>query len=153
MAAVRITAVFPATVHQAESCWYDTARWPDWVDEVSRVIDVTGPWPQEGGAVVWESGPAGRGRVSERVTWHEPLDGQALAVEDESISGEQVVTFTPVEAGTEVELALRYRLKRRNPLTSLVDLLFVRRLMAASLQRTLERFAAELESSAGAGAR
>ena len=102
---------------------------------------------------MWESGPAGRGRVTEEVTWHQELDGQAVKVEDSSLSGEQVVRFVPVDGGVEVELSLRYRVRRRNPLTPLIDLLFIRRLMAASLQRTLERFGAQLEGPGGAGAR
>ncbi len=94
--------------------------------------------------MVWESGPAGRGRVTERVVAHEPLAGQTLEVEDDSILGRQWVSFNALEDGVEVELVLAYRIKRRNPLTPLVDLLFVRRLMAGSLVRTLGAFAAEL---------
>ena len=40
-------------------------------------------------------------------------------------------------------LTLDYELKERNPLTWLVDALFVRREVAASLRRTLARFVRE----------
>jgi hypothetical protein len=43
-----------------------------------------------------------------------------------------------------VTLSLAYELKRRSPLMKLVDLLFIRRAMARSLEQTLSRFGAEL---------
>jgi len=147
MARVRAAASFPATVHQAERCWYDTARWPEFVDELARVLAVEGPWPAEGASVVWESGPAGRGRVVERVVAHEALSGQTVDVCDNSISGRQSVWFVPAGAGVQVVLELDYRIRRRNPLTPLVDRLFVRRLMAASLERTLSRFGIALQGA------
>ena len=147
MASVRVSGVFPGSVHEAEVCWYDTTRWSEWVDELADVVDVQGGWPAAGGLVVWRSGPAGRGRVTERVLAYEPLEGQTLEVEDDAITGEQTVSFEPAGDGVEVTVALRYRIRRRNPLTPLVDLLFIRRLMASSLQRTLARFGAALETS------
>jgi hypothetical protein len=42
-----------------------------------------------------------------------------------------------------ITLSIDYELKERNPLTPLVDLLFVRRAIVASLRRTLTRFARE----------
>lgn len=140
-------------MHEAEECWYDLDRRPAWIDEMSRLVDVSGPWPASGSRIVWESGPAGRGRVIERVVAHEPRRGQTVEVEDESVRGQQWVSFTPVADGVEVELVLDYRISRRNPLTPLIDRLFVRRLMADSLERTLKRFGAELASPAGAQGR
>ena len=46
-----------------------------------------------------------------------------------------------------MQLTLRYSIKRRSPLTPLVDLLFVRRPMTISLTRTLTRFAVALAGS------
>ena len=144
---VGVTQTVDGSVHEAETCWYDVARWPAWVDELARVIAVEGDWPREGSEVTWESGPAGRGRVRERVIAHEPLAGQTLDVEDDSIIGTQQVTFTPAGRAVEVGLNLDYRIKRRSPFTPLVDFLFVRRVMADSLARTLTRFAAALAES------
>lgn len=144
MRAVRVAEHFTATVHAAESCWYDTARWPFWIDGLARVVEVAGTWPGVGASVVWESGPAGRGRVTERVTEHEPLSGQSVEVEDDSIRGRQTVTFTPVDEGVEVALSLEYELKARSFISPLIDALFIRRAMAASLRSTLARFGAEL---------
>jgi hypothetical protein len=149
MATVRATAQYPGPVYEAEACWYDTERWPVWVDQLARVISVEDGWPKAGGSVVWESGPAGRGRVHEHVVDYEPLTSQTVEVEDDSIAGTQIVTFTPNVDGVAVELALDYELKKRSPVTRLVDLLFIRRLMAGSLRSTLGRFGTALETSRG----
>jgi hypothetical protein len=147
VATVRVTNTFPGSVHEAETCWYATARWPHWVNELAHVVSVDGDWPRPGASVTWQSGPAGRGRVHERVVAHEALRGQTVEVEDDSIRGRQRVTFTPADGGVEVELSLEYAIKRRSPLTPLIDALFVRRPMANSLGKTLTRFGAELAES------
>jgi hypothetical protein len=149
VASISVSESFPSSVHQAEQCWYDTGRWPEWVDELNRVISVEGDWPRHGSAVIWQSGPAGRGRVTERVIEQEPLEGYTVEVEDDSITGEQAVSFDPVEDG--VQVTLSYRIKRRSPLTPLIDVLFVRRLMIASLQKTLGAFGAVLSESRRSG--
>jgi Polyketide cyclase / dehydrase and lipid transport len=149
MATVRATAQYPAPVHVAEACWYDTERWPLWIDQLARVVSVQGDWPNPGATVVWESGPAGRGRVTEHVVARQSLVGQTLEVEDDSITGQQTVTFIPEPPGVGVELSLDYAIKKRTPVTWLVDLLFIRRLMAGSLRSTLGRFGTALETSRG----
>jgi uncharacterized membrane protein len=144
---VRATTVLPGTVHEAERLWYDTGRWPTWVDGLARIDRVQGSWPLAGATVIWDSTPAGRGRVVERSVAHEPLQGHTAEVEDETLRGVQEVTFTPkAEDQVEVELSLSYEIKRRNPFTPAVDVLFVRRAMTDSLQKTLRRFAIELSA-------
>jgi hypothetical protein len=142
-----VRQAYPGSVHEAQRCWCDTARWPVWVDGLARVVAVEGDWPQAGASVTWESGPAGRGRVRERVRDYEALDGLTVSVEDDSITGSQRVDFEPVPEGVAVELCLEYSIKRRSPLTPVVDQLFVRRPMTISLTRTLERFGAVLAES------
>lgn len=144
MRAVQVAQTFPGTVAEAESRWYDTAGWPAWVDGCDRVVAVDGAWPQTGAAVTWESGPAGRGHVTERVVAHQPGSGQTVEVRDVSITGRQTVTFTAASAGVTVTLRLEYRLLRRSPILPIIDLLFIRRAMAQSLQRTVSRFGAGL---------
>jgi hypothetical protein len=144
---VHVKQLLDGTVHEAETCWYDTARWPDWVDELARVVAVEGDWPQRGASVIWESGPAGRGRVRQTVIAYEPLAGQTVEIEDDSITGTQRVEFEPTGGGVEVQVSLRYSIKRRSPLTPLLDVLFVRRPMTISLTRTLSRFGAALAES------
>jgi hypothetical protein len=147
MAAIRVAQTFTGTVAEAERCWYDTGRWPRWVDGLDRVMAVDAGWPAAGAGVAWESGPAGRGRVTERVLAHEPLRGQTLAVTDASIEGEQSVSFTPDDGQVEVALALEYRFRRRSLVLHIIDPLFIRRAMVTSLRATLARFGAELEAS------
>jgi hypothetical protein len=137
---------FPGSVHEAETLWYDTSRWVAWVEGLESVMTVDGDWPRTGATVVWESGPAGRGRVTERVVEYEALQGQTVAVQDDQIEGRQSVTFTPAGHAVQVELQLEYRIKKRSPITPVVDLLFVRNAMKASLRATLSRFGVELET-------
>jgi hypothetical protein len=143
MRTVQATQTVAGAVGDVERRWYDTGRWSSWVDGLERVLDISGPWPEPGAVVTWESGPAGRGRVVERVVEHRPLHGQTSEVSDPSISGRQSVAFVPVADGVEVTLALSYALNRRSPVTPVVDLLFIRRAIASSLQTTLARFAHE----------
>jgi Polyketide cyclase / dehydrase and lipid transport len=144
MASVGVTQAFAGTVHEAETCWYDTSRWGHWVEGLAEVVAVEGRWPEAGASVTWRSGPAGRGRVGERVISYEPLAGQTVDVEDDSIRGRQSVAFVPTGDGVEVQLSLTYELKKRSLITPVVDRLFIRRAMRASLQATLARFGAEL---------
>jgi hypothetical protein len=143
MRTVQATQTVAGAVGEVERRWYDTGRWSSWVDGLERVLDVSGPWPEPGAVVTWESGPAGRGRVVERVVEHRPLQGQTSDVSDPSISGRQSVAFAPVADGVEVTLALSYALNRRSPVTPVIDLLFIRRAIVSSLQTTLARFAHE----------
>ncbi|MBV9004629.1 MAG: SRPBCC family protein [Solirubrobacterales bacterium] len=144
MRAVTVAVVLPGTVRDAERCWYNTARWPVWVDGLDRVVDVSEGWPEPGSTVSWESVPAGRGSVAERVVAREPLGGQTVEVRDDSIQGRQTVAFAPVVDGVEVRLTLEYEIIKRSLLTPLIDVLFVKRPMTTSLSTTLSRFAAEL---------
>ena len=130
---------------KVEAAWYDPARWSQWVDGLEEIDEVTEPWPTVGGRVVWQSGPAGRGTVTERVVDYTPGAGQAVAVTDGQIEGQQTVLFTATGEGTRVELELSWTLRRRNPLTAIVNALFIRRAVGDALGRTLERFAAVIE--------
>jgi hypothetical protein len=138
---------FEGSVHEAEAAWYETARWPSWVPGLERVEEVSGAWPRVGAQVRWQSVPAGRGQVSERVVEHEPLSGQTVEVEDDSIRGRQTVAFTPEDGKVAVAISLTYELKQRWLLTPVVDMFFIRRAMTRALEQTLERFGAELEAS------
>jgi hypothetical protein len=138
---------FAAPLGEAEALWYDTGRWAGWIDGLSRVVAVEGAWPGVGAEVRWESNPAGRGGVRERVLIFEPGAGQTLEVEDGSIRGRQSVAFHEREDGVGVELTLEYELKERWIVSPVVDFLFIQRAMAASLRSTLARFGSELAHS------
>jgi hypothetical protein len=132
----------PGLASDAEALWYDPVRWPAWIDGFGHVVELPDGWPAEG-RLVWNSPPGGRERVIETVTAYEPRGGQTLAVEDSRLRGTQRVEFTPGPEAVEVRLSLDYELKERTPVTWLVDALFVRRAIVASLRRTLDRFARE----------
>jgi hypothetical protein len=132
----------PGLASEAEALWYDPVRWAAWIDGFGHVAKLSEDWPASG-SLTWDSTPEGRGRVLETVTAYEPRAGQTLNVEDSRLRGTQRVAFAPGPDTVRVTLELDYELKERTPLTWLVDPLFVRREIAASLRRTLARFARE----------
>jgi polyketide cyclase/dehydrase/lipid transport protein len=142
--AVRASIHVPALASAAEALWYDTRRWPAFVDGLHHVARLEDDWPHAGARVLWDSLPGGRGRVQERVTAYAPREGQTLEVEDEQLRGTQRVTFAPTENGVTVTVELRYELKQDRPGKALVDLLFTRRPRRESLERTLQRFRTEV---------
>ena len=146
MGIARAEIEIAALASAAEELWYDTRRWPTFVDGLAHVAKVDGDWPREG-RVVWDARPGGRGRVVERVVAYEARSGQTVAVEDEKIVGTQRVEFHPTDRGCRVALQLDYRVKRQRPLMAVVDVLFIRRPMTDSLKRTLTRLRREVEAS------
>jgi Polyketide cyclase / dehydrase and lipid transport len=144
MGRVRASVDVAGPVEAAEALWYDTRRWPSFIDGFGHVSKLEGNWPAEGAKVVWDSTPRGRGHVVERVVSHEPGRGQTLEVEDPRLRGTQRVVFEPLEGGAAVGLELQYQLKERGPIQTLTDIFFVRRALRDALRRTLVRFAREL---------
>lgn len=151
MKRAQASVVVPGPVEAVEDLWLDSARWSAWLDGFGRVVSLDAQWPSEGAVLVWESRPGGRGRVRERVAGRESAERHALEVEDEQLEGTQTVAFRAGEQGVLVELVLAYELKERNPFTGLVDLLYIRRALRASLQRSLARFAQERIADAELG--
>lgn len=148
MRTVRATIELPALASHAEAVWYDTDRWPLFVDGLQEVLSVAGDWPRPGGSVVWESHRGGRGRVEERSIAYEARRGQESAVEDPEIRGIQRIGFAPKGEGVVVSLELEYEIRERGVFTALVDVLFVRGAQTASLRRTLDRFGHEVTGAA-----
>ncbi len=144
MGRVKAEVKVAALASAAEELWYDTARWPTFVDGLEHVAKVEGDWPREG-RVLWDAKVDGRGRVQERVVTHEARVGQTLDVEDDKIRGVQRVEFHPEGDVCRVVLSLEYTLKLDPPQRQLIDL-FARRPLRDSLKRTLQRFRHELEA-------
>jgi hypothetical protein len=136
----------------AEELWYDTRRWPTFVDGLAHVHKVDEGWPRKSGAVVvWDAKPGGRGRVLERVVGFEARVGQTVEIEDEKVHGRQTISFEPGSDGCSLKLELDYAIKRNTippTLSKVVDFLFVRRPMRDSLKRTLARFELEVRAPA-----
>ena len=124
-------------------------RWPSFVEGLARVGHVSSAWPEPGAKAVWESGPGGRGRVTEKVV---ERDASRFATEvfEERLVGTQTAEFAPAGEGrARVALELRYELVSTGALAGLADALFVRRSLGDALARTLRRFAVEAEDEAG----
>lgn len=141
---------------RALEAWCDLDRWPAFVESFRGVVEVDPEWPGKGAQVVWETGPHGRGRVTERVEAREVgQEGRArlvTSVSEEALTGTQALAFTTrPEGGSLAEIALDYRLRGGGRLTRLTDALFIRRALHHSLGRTLERFAADVRDRGASG--
>jgi hypothetical protein len=147
MGRARAAIEVAGSVADAEALWYDLQRWPTFIDGFARVVRSEG-WPAGGSTLVWDSTPAGRGRVVEHVAAQVDGEGQTAEVEDPRLSGTQTVAFSPLENGVGVTLSLDYKLKQGGPLRVLADVFFIGRALRDSLRRTLVRFARELEAGA-----
>jgi hypothetical protein len=133
---------------EAEALWYEINRWPTFVDGFSHVVSTEGDWPAAPSTLVWQSTPAGRGRVIERVIRYEPRVGQTAEVEDPRMTATQQVGFAPKDGGVELTLSMDYELKEGGPVKPVMDFFFIRRAISDSLRRTVGRFARELRADA-----
>ena len=134
---------------RAFGLWTDLTRWPTFVDGFGHVDRVDDAGPGEGAKLVWRSGPAGRGLVTERVVASEPGARFVTQVFDERMRGTQALAFAAVDEGsTRVDLELDYTLARGGPLSAVTDLLFIRRALTDAIRRTLERFRTEAAEEA-----
>jgi hypothetical protein len=142
MAKIERTGFAPVTPLVAQRLWVNTNRWPTFVDGFGHVERIDDSWPEPGSKVVWVSGPAGRGIVTEKV--RDYGDGAvATEVFDSQMTGIQAIRFEAVEDGCDVFLSLDYELTTGGPLRGLTDVLFIRRSLAMALERTIRRFSTE----------
>ncbi len=153
MSEVAAEVEIPAPLAEVWDLYFDPERWRTWVDGFARVSSSDG-YPEEGGTLVWESTPPGRGRVAERVLEHEPRRLHRISFRDPSTEGNLETRFEMVAAGegeraTRVTQELGYRLLERGPLSAVTDLLFIRSQMRQSLQRSLADLRGEALSGAG----
>ena len=128
--------------------WTDVARWPSFVEGFARVVELDPEWPAQGSRAIWESVPAGRGRVTEKVADDAPGRFATMVFEDR-LAGRQTFRAIESEGGARVELALDYTLTKYGPLGAVADVIFIRRALRDSLRRTITRFAVEAEEEAG----
>ena len=137
------------TPEAALRLWTDVDRWPSFVEGFARPVDRSPEWPHAGARLVWESSPAGRGRVTEKVMEAEGPDRFVTQVFEERLHGVQTFRVVESEGGSRAELALEYELTKYGPLSAVADVIFIRRAIRDSLRRTLSRFAVEAEEEAG----
>jgi len=143
----RAAAQVPLDPDAAVALWRDLRRWPSFVEGLARVVSSTSHWPAKEAKVVWESGPGGRGKVTEKVT-ENAAHAFATRVVEERLFGTQTFRAEPAEHGSRVEVCLEYELTSESPLRGLTDVLFIRRALRDSLARTLRRYAVEADEDA-----
>jgi hypothetical protein len=137
------------TPEAALRLWIDPARWSTFIEGFGHVIEQEAGWPAEGTRLVWESVPAGRGRVTEKVVTAPAADRFATRIFEERLIGLQTFRVAESEGGSRVELSLEYTLTKYGPLNVVADAIFIRRAVRDSLRRTLFRFGVEAEEEAG----
>jgi polyketide cyclase/dehydrase/lipid transport protein len=137
------------TPEAALRLWTDVSRWPSFVEGFARVLEQDPEWPAPGARLIWESVPAGRGRVTEKATDEAGPDRFSTLVFEDRLAGLQTLRVAESEAGARVELTLEYSLTKYGPLGAVADAIFIRRALRDSLRRTLYRFAVEAEEDAG----
>jgi hypothetical protein len=147
--AARAQADLVLTPEAALRLWTDVDRWPSFVEGFARTLERGADWPAAGARVVWESTPAGRGRVTEKVMEGEGPDRFVTMVFEERLAGTQTFRVVESEAGSRAELSLEYQLTKYGPLSAVADAVFIRRAIRDSLRRTLYRFSLEAEEEAG----
>jgi hypothetical protein len=145
----RAQADLVLTPEAALRLWTDVDRWPSFVEGFARPVDRSPEWPHAGARLVWESSPAGRGHVTEKVVEAEGPDRFVTQVFEERLHGVQTFRVVESEGGSRAELALEYELTKYGPLSAVADVIFIRRAIRDSLRRTLSRFAVEAEEEAG----
>jgi uncharacterized protein YndB with AHSA1/START domain len=146
---VTATTLIAAPLAEVWDFYFRPDGWPSWVDQFGRV-EASDGYPERGGTLRWRSGTAGRGTVEERVLGHEPRSLHRIAFSDPESEGELEVAFA-IEPGidppsTRVTQTMSYRIKRGRLFRGLTDVLFVRSQVRRSLERSLSRLRAEVES-------
>jgi hypothetical protein len=144
----RAAGVVPLAPEGVLALWTDLDRWGTFVEGFAHTLEVSSDWPAEGSRVVWQSGPGGRGRVTEKVLEHSNARF-ATRVSEDALQGRQSLSVSEDADGARVELALEYELTKYGPLRAVADSIFIRRSLRDALGRTLRRFAIEAEEEAG----
>ena len=149
MATTREAVTVDLPPDRAFALWTDLTRWASFIDGFGHADRVDGAWPGEGAKLVWHSGPAGRGVVTEKVVASEPGERFVTQVFEERMSGAQAVTFSVTDDDrTRVDIELDYELAQGGLLKPITDLFFIRRALTDALRRTLRRFATEAAEEA-----
>lgn len=154
MAEVSAEVEVAAPLADVWDLYFNPESWRSWVDGFARVT-ASDDYPRRGGSLSWESTPAGRGRVSERVLEHQPRRLHRVAYTDPGSAGELETSFEMVPAGdhirrTRVVQMLRYELQQAGPFAAVTERLFIRSQMRRSLQRSLGGLMAEAAEAAEA---
>ena len=150
MATIKRRALVRVEPERAWGLWTDPSRWPAFVEGFKHVERRSGEWPEERARLEWVSTPGGRGRVTERVVESEPPRKVVTQIYEDAMQATQRIGFDPADepGATTVDFVLEYRLTQAGFLRQLTDVLFIRRALAAAIDRTLRRFVTEAEEEA-----
>ncbi len=135
MPRVEASAVVPASLADAWAAFFDPAGWPEWSDAFASVVAMDG-YPEQGGRLVWRTGAAGRGEVTEEVAEHEPRSLHAVSFSDPTMTGRLETRFEIEKDQTRVTQAMEYRLAERG-VFAFLGALWVRSQVARSVERSL----------------
>jgi uncharacterized membrane protein len=116
----------------------DASRWPEWYPGMT-LLDVSAPFPLEGGKVAFKVKSAGLSLpITETVTEYQPDRLQVLQMEG-MLSGHARWELNPEGDGTRLTTTFDYVLPG-GVLGKLADALLVKRLNGKSLEEGLENF-------------
>ncbi len=134
-----------SSLAEAWDKYFDPEGWRIWVEGFESVSAEKG-YPKRGGSLEWRSNRAGRGLVKELVLDHEPRKLHRIAFEDPESEGELETRFEIRGETVELSQKMTYRVRHPGILGPLTDFFFVRRQVAASLERSLTRLKHDLEA-------
>jgi carbon monoxide dehydrogenase subunit G len=143
MANVQRTVQVKASPQETMALLSDASRWPDWYPGMTQ-IDITPPFPDEGGKVAFKVKSAGMSMpITETVLDYQPGKLQPFQM-DGMLSGRARWEVAPDGDGTRLTTTFDYAL-RGGAFGRIADALFVKRMNAKSLEEGLRNFKALVE--------
>ena len=143
MAIVQRNVQINASPQETMALLSDASRWPDWYPGMSQ-IDITAPFPEQGGKVAFKVKSAGMSMpITETVLDYQPDKLQLLQMEG-MLSGRARWELTPDGDATRLTTTFDYALPG-GVLGKLADALIVKRVNAKSLEEALDNLKARVE--------
>ncbi|HEX3510845.1 MAG TPA: SRPBCC family protein [Solirubrobacteraceae bacterium] len=143
MAMVQSSVQIKASPDETMTLLSDASRWPDWYPGMTK-IDITPPFPEVGGKVVFKVRSAGMSMgITERVLDYQPGKLQLLEM-DGMLSGRARWELTPDGDGTRLTTTFDYALPG-GVAGKIADALIVKRMNAKTLEEALHNFKALVE--------
>ncbi|MDQ2675252.1 MAG: SRPBCC family protein, partial [Actinomycetota bacterium] len=102
-------------------------------------VIATDGYPLAGGTLVWRTGAAGRGEITEEVIGHEPRTRHRIRFQDPTMRGELETRFALEGTRTRISQSMSYALAERG-VFAFLGALFVRSQVRRSIERSLEAF-------------
>jgi len=143
MAVVQRNVQIEAPPQQTMALLSEAARWPEWYPGMTQ-IDVTAPFPEAGGRVVFKVKSAGLSmQITETVLDYQADRLQLLQMEG-MLKGSARWELTPDGGGTRLTTTFDYTLPG-GIFGNIADALIVKRVNAKSLEEGLHNFKALVE--------